>query len=266
MSVSNAPKDFESIKQSSESLKTTIKVSYGALILFSYIMFTFVSNIFQNIGNTNYAILLLLVISGMASADFFSGILHWTFDTWGSSEIPFWGEYVVKSFREHHTKPHLILKRNWIESNGVPIIVVVLVHVVYSLLFEEWVLSILGSVHTSVFLFCFYLMMSMSNEIHKLCHYPKECGYFVETLRLFKIIPSRMDHKKHHTYPFDDNYCLSTGWMNPILRKLNFWRNLERIITRITGLQPRSEDHMIYEALVKSDAREHGQIRKRKKE
>lgn len=266
MSTKNSPKNFDSIKQSDESLQTTIKFSYASLAVFCGMMMIFVFDMMNRSDQISFIPLFFSILMGMAAADFFSGLLHWLFDTWGSSDSLFWGEYIVKSFREHHTRPHLILKRNWIESNGVPIMVVVSVHIVYTIFIEDRLIPISQSVHMSMFLFCFYFMMAVSNEIHKLCHYPKKCGYFVETLRFFKIIPSVADHKKHHTFPFDDNYCLATGWMNPILRKIEFWRRLEKLITMLTGMKPRQEDHLYYEVLVKKSARNKNEIRQRIKE
>ena len=42
--------------------------------------------------------------------------------------------------------------------------------------------------------------------------------------------------------PFECNYCITTGWLNPLFTKINFWRNLERVIIKLTGAIPRTDD------------------------
>lgn len=236
-------------QQSEQTLDHITKLSYAAIILFSSMLLTFVVEIVYKWKDLYWIGLIGSLVMGMLVADFVSGVMHWTFDTWGSSDTLFWGEYIVKSFREHHSKPHMILKRGWIESNGIQIVLVTLFHIFYIIFLEDNLpVCISDSAYKTVFLMVVYMMISVTNEIHKLCHYPKRCGYFVETLRLLRIIPNFNEHKKHHSYPFDDNYCLSTGWMNPILRRFQFWRKVEYYVTKFTGMIPRNEDLKVYES------------------
>jgi ubiquitin-conjugating enzyme E2 variant len=46
----------------------------------------------------------------------------------------------------------------------------------------------------------------------------------------------------HHTRPFVDYYCITTGWLNWPLKKLGFYRTSERLITAVTGVIPRKDD------------------------
>jgi sterol desaturase/sphingolipid hydroxylase (fatty acid hydroxylase superfamily) len=47
----------------------------------------------------------LLVLLGAAAADFLSGIVHWTADTWGSESMPLVGRHLLHPFRVHHVNP-----------------------------------------------------------------------------------------------------------------------------------------------------------------
>ena len=49
-------------------------------------------------------------------------------------------------------------------------------------------------------------------------------------------------HSRHHRPPFDKDYCIFNGWMNPILRPIDFWKRTERLITAVTGAVPRADD------------------------
>jgi plasmanylethanolamine desaturase len=58
---------------------------------------------------------------------------------------------------------------------------------------------------------------------------------------LHLILPPR-DHHIHHTSPHDEYYCITNGWMNPFLERINFWKHMEEGITKLTGVIPREDD------------------------
>lgn len=57
-----------------------------------------------------------------------------------------------------------------------------------------------------------------------------------------KILLSKKNHQVHHHNPFDRYYCITTGWLNPILGSIAFWKRMEIMITRTTGAIPREDD------------------------
>src|SRR5260221_1127014 len=54
---------------------------------------------------------------GMAAADFGSGLVHWTADTWGRDDLPLIGRRLLVPFRVHHLNSDDFLRRRFIGSN-----------------------------------------------------------------------------------------------------------------------------------------------------
>jgi len=53
---------------------------------------------------------------------------------------------------------------------------------------------------------------------------------------------SYAEHHEHHSGDHDNNYCPVTPFVNPLLEWINFWRNLENAIEKLTGVKPRAFD------------------------
>ena len=64
------------------------------------------------------------------------------------------------------------------------------------------------------------------------------------------LILSPEHHVVHHTAPRDKYYCITVGWMNPLLDKIHFFRFCEAAITRINprALRPDPADRPQKEA------------------
>ena len=56
------------------------------------------------------------------------------------------------------------------------------------------------------------------------------------------LILSPTHHAQHHAHPYDDYYCITTGWVNPLLVRIRFFRHAERLISAVTGMKPRADD------------------------
>ena len=56
------------------------------------------------------------------------------------------------------------------------------------------------------------------------------------------ILVSRKVHGAHHKAPFEGNYCIVSGFWNPILdaggTDTSFFRRLERYVLARTGMRP----------------------------
>jgi len=177
-------------------------------------------------------------ILSMTLADLFSGLVHWGADTWGTLETPFVGKTFIRSFREHHVDPFKITCHDIIETNGDNCMAAAIPLCILAF-------SKIEPTATDVFVVSFLttlcIWVSLTNQFHKWAHTIKP-PKIVALLQDYRIILSRKNHQVHHHTPFDRYYCITTGWLNPILGAIGFWKRLENAITAVTGVVPRQDD------------------------
>jgi ubiquitin-conjugating enzyme E2 variant len=180
---------------------------------------------------------LAVIPAGILLADLLSGIVHWIADTWGDASMPVIGARFVRPFRIHHINPEDFLRRDFIDANGdvAMINVPFLVGALFIPLESE-----LGKL-AAVFMVSFNGSSVPTNQVHQWAHMTKP-PLWVRWLQRNGLILSPEAHRRHHTSPFVENYCINTGWCNGTLTELGIFPAAERIICRMTGLKPRSAD------------------------
>ena len=187
--------------------------------------------------------LVSLVISflGYVAADFTSGLVHWIGDTWGNPSLPIVGQYFIRPFREHHVDQTAITRHDFTETNGancLATMVVLLPTVV--LLYGSSSPTILGF---HVFAFAMTMGVFGTNQFHKWSHLPAERRpAVIRWLQSSGLILGVQHHAKHHAAPHDTYYCITVGWLNPVLAKVKFFQGVEWMITKLTGFIPRKND------------------------
>ena len=178
------------------------------------------------------------VVGAYLISDFISGFVHWAGDTVGDENTPVFGANFVRPFRYHHVDPKDITRHDFVETNGNNCIVAapVLMMVVLTMprtvgpMFRTCVVV----ASTAFFVFC-------TNQFHKWAH-ADATGPLVRALQRSGLILSPEHHSTHHAAPQDKSYCITVGWMNPVLDRLRFFRVCEAVIARIapSALRPSS--------------------------
>lgn len=175
----------------------------------------------------------LAIPLGVLGGDLVSGIVHWAADTYCSEDTPVVGPSLVRPFRMHHIYPRDICTHNLIETVGN--VCILAVPVLSVCLYLLWVMPESGLLAFAVI--CVALMAAATvatNQFHKWAHQesPSALARWLQRTRLV-LEPSH--HKLHHTEPFNIHYCITNGWLNPLLNKLKFFRRLEATL-RFLGI------------------------------
>ena len=168
---------------------------------------------------------------GLCLADFISGLVHWSADTYGSPTMPIFGGF-VRTFREHHTDPKKITRHDFIETNGDVFIFSSPVYFVL-LLFVQNPFAL-------ACIFGVFLGSYTNSQIHKWSHMD-EPPTVVRLLQRLRLLLPPAHHARHHHGAHLTHYCITTGWMNPLLDRLYFFRVLEWLLAKV-GIRRSSYD------------------------
>ena len=168
-------------------------------------------------------------LTGYLTADFLSGVVHWAGDTLGDETTPVIGKNFVMPFRQHHVDPKEIATHDFIETNGNNCIVVLPpLATAYLLMPSEtgfWFFS-------STLMGFLALFIVATNQFHKWAHtdHPPRVAVLLQRCGL---ILSPEHHNIHHAKPHDRHYCITVGWMNPLLNRIQFFRGVEALVAAV---------------------------------
>lgn len=177
----------------------------------------------------------LAVPLGIAAGDFMSGMVHWAADTYGHDDTPVVGEAFIRAFRQHHVYPKDICTHNLISVVGNTCIFAV--PVLSMGLFLIW-----WGPMAWWRAFAFFTIAVMTgvtvatNQFHKWAH-QERVSRVVGWMQQMRLVLSPNHHQLHHSRPFNSNYCITNGWLNPALERIKFFRGLEFALRGI-GIRP----------------------------
>lgn len=192
--------------------------------------------IYQQVHSVLWIQLVTSFFISILFADFISGLAHWMADTWFSLSSPVIGPTLIRSFREHHLDPQAITHHDFIETNGATALVCIPVVACAAWFSHE----IVGWKQFMIYMTCFLTLffIFITNQFHKWAHL-ETLNPVLIILQKAHLLLSSSHHKVHHTEPFIEYYCITNGLTNAVLSRVRFFRRLEKLITRITGMQPR---------------------------
>jgi hypothetical protein len=174
-------------------------------------------------GRATWLAAVAALAAGYALADLASGVIHWAFDRLGSRNTPLIGETVIQSFRYHHVDPADMMRGDFVNTNGKNSAAILPPLIAGLWLSDPVALTGLTG---------FGLGVALTNQIHKWAHVD-DPGPLVRRLQRWRLILHPAHHDHHHRRPHDRNYCITTGWCNPVCDHLRLFPWGERQLRRL---------------------------------
>lgn len=195
---------------------------------------------------------LLAIPLSLVLGDLVSGLVHWVADTYFSEETPIIGQSLVKPFRLHHLYPRDICTHDLVTTVGNVCIIAVPV-----LTFSIYVLWTWDDSSWVAFLILCVALMSLAtvltNQFHKWAH-QEQPSRMVRWLQRTRLVLAPAHHQIHHTKPFNMHYCITNGWLNPLLNRIGFFRGMETGL-RYVGIEVATPAERVTESATKEDER-----------
>ncbi len=177
----------------------------------------------QRLPSGAWASALACMFAGLCLADGISGVVHWAADSYGHARMPIFGGF-VRTFREHHSDQLDITRHDAIETNGDVFIFSSPVHfVLLFLVYSPWLLALIFGV---------FLGSYCNSQIHKWAH-TAQPPRLVRYLQRTRVFLSPTHHARHHSGSHESHYCITTGWLNPVLDGTRFFRGAEILLEKI---------------------------------
>ncbi len=178
-------------------------------------------------------------VAGYVLADFASGLVHWLADRYFDPRTPVLGPALIRPFREHHADALAMTRHDFFEISGNNALVTLPLALVL------WTRPTPTSFESQLGFACLAslgLAAVVTNQLHCWAHRRQRPGW-VRRLQDWGLILSPAAHALHHRRAHDRAYCVTSGWLNPLLDGIGFFRRLEQAIERIpqsTGSMPRA--------------------------
>lgn len=168
--------------------------------------------------------LILHALLAWLTADFVSGFVHFLADNFGNASTPFFGKLFIFPFREHHVDPKAITRHSFTETNGANCMVSLpgMIYVFYAS-------PAVADYTFRFYMIFFFFSIFLTNQIHKWSHmdHPPKAIAFLQRAHI--ILPP-LHHDVHHAKPYDKYYCITCGWLNPVLEQLHFFQAVKRVL------------------------------------
>jgi len=180
------------------------------------------------------------VLGGYLFADFLAGAVHWLADRYFDPETPVLGPMLIAPFREHHTDPRSISRHDFFEVSGNNALVSIPLPLLLFLLPAP---TDYASTTLLVFGLSASLALVATNLFHGWAH-AEDPPRITRLLQRFGLILTPSQHARHHAANHDRAYCVTSGWLNPLLDRIQFFDRIEGLIALLsrTPRKPTSLD------------------------
>ena len=175
---------------------------------------------------------------GYLLADLLSGTVHWFCDSFFAPDTPLIGRSVIHPFRDHHDHPEAITEYGFLEQDSTNYILIIPL-LLLALRGGGPDLASPAALFVHGLLFAFSVGSLGTNIFHKWAH-AQSVPPGVRWLQKRGVILSPQAHDLHHS-SYTHGYCVTHGWMNVVLDRVDFFARAERLI-RAAIRRPRPQD------------------------
>lgn len=171
----------------------------------------------------------LSAVAGYVVADLLAGLTHWIADRFFAENTPWIGPLLIEPFRAHHVDPGSIARHDFATVSGNAALTTTPVALALFLLPPPDDLVRLGAF---VFATVLTLSLFLTNTFHRWAH-ARERSAIVRALHRTGLVLTPARHARHHAGAHDRAYCVTSGWLNPVLDGLRVFPRLERVVRSI---------------------------------
>jgi ubiquitin-conjugating enzyme E2 variant len=173
-------------------------------------------------GPPDQAMVALAVVAGVLACDLAAGVVHWACDRFFNETTPILGRALIAPFREHHDDPLAMTRRGFLAVNSSNWFVMLPV-LVYAAACDA------AAVFAQAFVLGFATAVLLTNQFHKWAH-ARTVPLLVRWLQRAHLILPPHVHARHHRGGHTRAYCVTGGWLNPVLDRLDVFARLENAI------------------------------------
>lgn len=169
------------------------------------------------------------LLGGYLLADFLAGAVHWLADRCFDPRTPILGPMLIEPFRAHHDDPGSISRHDFFEvaGNNALVSVPLAGGLLAMPLPHDFATTLLFVFGTSL-----AIALVATNLFHGWAH-ARRPPRIARQLQRAGLILTPARHARHHRGDHDRAYCVTSGWLNPVLDAVGFFTALERLVGTI---------------------------------
>jgi ubiquitin-conjugating enzyme E2 variant len=168
-------------------------------------------------------------LAGYLLADLVAGTVHWIADRHFDPGTRWLGPMLIEPFRAHHADPLSITRHDLFEVLGNNALVTI--PAVVLLAFAPRPETALG--HLGVALAISGTLAAVAtNLFHAWAHAPRP-PRLARLLHATGLILTPARHARHHRGAHDRAYCVTSGWLNPLLDRARIFAGLDALMARL---------------------------------
>jgi ubiquitin-conjugating enzyme E2 variant len=162
-------------------------------------------------------------ITGYLFADLIAGLVHWIADRFFDPETPLLGPMLIAPFREHHVDALGITRHDFFEVSGNNALMTIPLVGIIFLLPEP---TSFPTFFLLAHLFSLSVALVATNQFHRWAHSPSPPP-LAKRLHAWGLILTPRGHALHHRRGHDRAYCVTSGWLNPLLDRVRLFERIE---------------------------------------